>query len=208
MRFVLVLAFILCLLGMSSRPASSSAKDWIVSITTKEVKKCLDYHDSKLQPLIRARVNFEQGYEEGDDDEKALAKEGYIDASEIPDTVYEDIFYSNAMPLGLKRYKDLGIRPGTPGTIKIHISETGARQDEANAAANATVRIFLDAYRKKSALKTIIVPKDNFDLFLQGMQRYNFRQLKISADQPVMALVVMSVRSDPAGRVTYLGYGM
>jgi hypothetical protein len=207
-RFLPLLAVCICLVLLSAKPASSGSQDWVISITTQEMKKCLEYPESKLTPLVKATVKFEQGYDPGDEDEQLLAKEGYIDAGEVKSTVYEDIFYSHSAPIGLKRYSKLGIRPGTPGTIKIKIGETSARQEEAHAAANASVRIFMDAYMRKSALRTIIVPKIDFDLFIEGMQRYGFRPVQMSMDKPVSALVIVSVRSEPAGREQHLGYGM
>lgn len=203
-RGLSVFVLLVCL----SLPATSGTSDWTISITTKEIAKCLDYPDSKLQPLVRATIKFEQGLAPRSEEEQELAKAGYITEEEVALSLYEDIYYSRSTPVGLRRYNKLGIRPGTPGTIKITLSDSRLRQEEAHAAANATVRIFLDAYLKKSALRTIFVPRDNFDLFVEGLQRYGFRRVSMTPGEPVSALVVVSVRSEPRGRVEYLGYGM
>lgn len=201
-------ALLFAALILSVPPANSGTSDWTISISTKHVEKCLDYPDSKLKPLIRARVQFEQGVPKLSPEENVLAEAGYITEKQVPDTVYEDIFYSQTRALGLHRYNELGIRPGTPGVIKItSIGEGHLRDEEAFAAANATARVFLDAALKKSALRSIFVPRDNFDLFTQGLQRYGFRPVTASMEAPISVSFMVSVQSQPAGRKLYLGYG-
>jgi hypothetical protein len=201
---VLVLAALL----IGAPPASSGSSDWTISISTKHIEKCLDYPDSKLQPLIRARVQFEQGVPKLSQEENVLAEAGYISEKQVPETVYEDIFYAQTRALGLHRYNELGIRPGTPGVIKItSVGEGHLRDQEAFAAANATARVILDAALKKSALRSIFVPRDNFDLYTQGLQRYGFRPVTVSMEAPIPVSFMVSVQSDPPGRKLYLGYG-
>ncbi len=187
--------------------ASSVSSDWTVSISTSHMDKVLNYPDSNLQPLIKASITFEQGLPEYGDEEKALEKAGYITEEDVANTLYENIYYAQSQAIGLHRYKELGIRPGTPGNIKIKVSDGPFRVEEANAAANATARIFLDAAVKKSALKSIVVPRDDFDLFIIGLQRYGFRPVRIQPSGFVSASVLFSVQSEPAGRSQLLGYG-
>lgn len=189
-------------------PASSDSDDWIISIATKHVENVLNYPDSKLQPLVKARVNFEQGLPEYSEEEQALVKAGYITEEAVPKSLYEDIYYVHSQAIGLRRYKELGIRPGTPGQIKVQIGESAVRDEEAHAAANATARVFLDAAVKKSALKSIVVSRDNFDLYIQGLQRYGFRPVRSQPGSFISATFIMSVFSDPPGRRESLGYGV
>ncbi len=201
--FLFAVFFMICAL-----PASSGSSDWTISISTKEVKNCLDYPDSKLRPLIRARVQFEQGLSKLSPEEHTLAEAGYITEKQVPDTIYEDIYFAKARALGLHRYNELSIRAGTPGIIRITTIEDGhLRDEEAFAAANATARVFLDAALKKSALRSIFVPRDNFDLYIQGLQRYGFRPVAVNTEAPLAVSFVVSVQSQPTGRKLYLGYG-
>lgn len=203
-----VSALLFAALIVCATPANSGSSDWTISISTKHIPNCLDYPNSKLQPLIRARVKFEQGLPQLSPEESELAKAGYITEEQVPDTVYEDIYYTQSRALGLHRYSELRIRPGTPGVIRItEIGSGPLRDEEAFAAANATARIFLDAAMKKSALRSIFVPRDNFDLYTQGLQRYGFRPVTLSIEKPLAVSFVVSVNSQPAGRKMYLGYG-
>ena len=122
--------------------------------------------------------------------------------------MYEEIYYVHSQAIGLHRYKELGIRPGTPGQIKITIGAGAHRDEEANAAANATARIFLDAALKQSALKSIFIPRDDFDLYLNGLQRYGFRPLTTEPGSFTRASLVINVLSNPPGRMQVLGYGV
>lgn len=207
-RHIEVGVLLLAALLIGAPPVNSGTSDWTISISTKHVEKCLDYPDSKLQPLIRARVQFEQGVPKLSQEENVLAEAGYISEKQVPETVYEDIFYAQTRALGLHRYNELGIRPGTPGVIKItSVGEGHLRDQEAFAAANATARVILDAALKKSALRSIFVPRDNFDLYTQGLQRYGFRSVTVSMEAPIPVSFMVSVQSDPPGRKLYLGYG-
>ena len=207
-KHIEVSVLLLAALLIGAPPVNSGTSDWTISISTKHVEKCLDYPDSKLQPLIRARVQFEQGVQKLSPEENVLAEAGYISEKQVPETVYEDIFYAQTRALGLHRYNELGIRPGTPGVIKItSIGEGHLRDQEAFAAANATARVILDAALKKSALRSIFVPRDNFDLYTQGLQRYGFRPVTVSMEAPIPVSFMVSVQSDPPGRKLYLGYG-
>ncbi len=206
-RCLTITASLFVLLLCLTLPASSGASDWVISISTKHIRSAFDYPDARLQPLIRATVKFEQGLERQSEDERKLAEAGYITEEAIPSTLYEDIYYSRSIPVGLRRFNTLAIRPGTPGTVKVLIGDSQFRQEEAHAAANAAVRIFLDAYLKKSALRMIVVTKDDFDLFVDGMQRYGFRRVQLSTQSLISAPIVVSVRSEPVGRAEYLSYG-
>lgn len=198
------------LIGVFLTPCKTSlaaASDWVVTIRTSTLDKCLDYPGSKLKPVIKASVYFEQGLSELSAEEKELQKLGAIPDEEITSTKFEDIFFSHMHPLGLKRYLPLRLKEGTPGIIKIVPSNSLSRHEEANAAANTTVRLFLNLYLHKAALRSISVPRDLYDPYVSELQRYGFRFENIVPGTMNRALVMISVRSDPPGRSTYMGYG-
>ncbi len=201
--FLVCAAFLLSIHG-----SLAASNDWVVTIKTSTLEKCLDYPDSNLKPVVRASVYFEQGLGELSEEEKEIQKRGAPPDEEVTFTKYEDIFYSHLHPLGLKRYLALRIKEGTPGIIKIIPSNSASRQEEANAAANATVRLFLNLYLNKTALRSILVPRDLFDPYVSELQRYGFRIENVVPGQFNRALVMISVRSEPAGRHYYMGYGI
>lgn len=178
-----------------------------MTIDTKVIEKCLAYPNSKLSPLIRASVSFEQALLEPTAEDKALATKGAEPEILIPPTLYENQYFSHFRTVGLRRFKQLVIKPGTTGTIKIIASNSSLRQEEASAAASATVRLYLDLYLNKMPLRSVIVSRDQFDLFIQELQRYGFRSFNIVPGQMTNALVMLSIRSEPGGKQQYMSYG-
>lgn len=192
------------------QPACGADNEWILTINTKTLDKCLDYPDSKLKPIIKSSVKFEQSAPEKDPDFKDAPDE--TDEQDqpitaIPQTAYEDLFYSKGQILGLKRYNQLRVRPGTPGFIRVAAGASINRMDEASAAANTVVRMFFDLYKQKAPLRYVLVSRDFFDTVVMELQRYGFRPASVVPGQPVMALVMMHLRSEPPGRTQDMSYG-
>lgn len=187
---------------------SAGTADWTVTISTSVIDRCLEYPDSKLQPLIRSSVHFQQELLEPSKEEKEMEKRGAEADIAIPQTLYENQYSSHFRTIGLHRFKQLMIKPGTPGMIKVTTSNSRLRQEEANAAANTTLRLILDLYLNKMSLRSVLVPRDLFDLYVQELQRYGFRTANVVPGQTLSAVLPLSVRSEPAGRSIYLAYGM
>lgn len=200
-----LLAFLGVLFSQPGGVATSG--DWVVTIKTEAITNCLDFPESKLNPVIRARVFLEQGLTELSEEEREMQKRGAIPDEEISSTKFEDIFYSHLHVLGLKRYLPLRLKEGTPGIIRIAPSDSVAKHEEANAAANATVRLFLNLYLHKAALRCVFVPRDIFDTYVAELQRYGFRYETIAPGKIKSALLILSVKSEPAGRAYYMSYG-
>jgi len=182
--------------------------DWVITIKTNVVEKALNYPNSKLHPLIRTAVSFEQGLLEQSVIDKELAKKGGEPDVEVPQTLYEYHYSSHFRSVGMRRFKELVIKPGTTGTMRISTSRSHLQQEEANAAASATVRLFLDLYMNKMPLRSVIVQGEIFDQYLQEMQRYGFRNFVVVPGQLSPALVVLNIRSEPSGRQQYMSYGL
>jgi hypothetical protein len=178
--------------------------DWTVRVTTEKLDHCLDFPNSKLQPFIEAKINFEQAMAQDD----ALGEDDPDeDTKEIPSTHYEDIFYGGGHLLGLKRLHQLAIRPGTAGKIEIDEFKSAARAEEASAASNAIVRLFLDALRRGAALKFVEVDENSFDLLVSQLNMYGFRPANVQPEQPVRALFILNVRSSSSNKTEDLLYG-
>lgn len=190
------------------QPSQGRSADWIISIKTNVVEKALNYPNSKLHPLIRTAVSFEQGLLEQTPVDKELAKKGGEPDVDIPQTLYEYHYSSHYRTIGLRRFKELIIKPGSTGIIRVSTSRSDLLQEEANAAANATVRLYLDLYMNKMPLRSIVVQGEIFDQYLQEMQRYGFRNFVIVPGQMVPALAVLNIRSEPSGRQQYMSYGL
>lgn len=207
-RFLLsLLAALSCAFFVPGQPIAAGTTDWVVTVETRVIEKCLAYPNSKLSPLVRASVSFEQALPESAPEDKELIRKGAEPEISIPPTLYEYQYFSHFRTVGLRRFKQLVIKPGTTGTIKINSSNSASRQEEANAAASATVRLYLDLYLNKMPLRSVIVSKDMFDAFIQELQRYGFKSFNIVPGQMTNALVILSIRSDPGGKQQYMSYG-
>jgi hypothetical protein len=158
--------------------------------------------------MIRASVHFQQELLEATREDKELEKRGAEPDIAIPPTLYENLYSCHFRMIGMHRFKQLMIKPGTPGTIKIMTSNSSLKQEEVNAAANATIRLVLDLYLNKMGLRSVAVPRDIFDLYVQEIQRYGFRTANVTPGQTMSMILPLSVRSDPPGRSVSLGYGM
>lgn len=198
---------LLCALFFYDQPTYAGTADWVINLSTKVVDNCLDYPDSKLKPLIRSSIYFEQGLLEPGPEDKELAKKGAEQEVAIPSTLYENQYSSHFRTIGLRRFKQLMIKPGSTGTIKISTSNSAFKQEEANAAANATCRLFLDLYLNKMPLRSIVVSRDIFDQYIQELQRYGFRTFTVVPGKINSLIFMLSIRSEPAGRQQYMSYG-
>lgn len=206
--FCVALAYACAFAWEESNSAKAATADWTVTISTSVVNRCLQYPDSKLYPLIRSSIYFQQGVLESSKEEKEMERRGAEQDIAVPETLYENQYSSHFRAVGLHRFQQLIIKPGTPGTIKITTSNSSLRHEEVNAAANATLRLILDLYLNKMSLRSVTVPREIFDLYVQELQRYGFRSANVVPGQTISALLPLSVRSEPAGRSIYLTYGM
>lgn len=208
--FSLILFAVLTLVFVWSHPhaAYAGTADWTVTINTSVVSHCLEYPNSKLKPLIRSAIHFQQELLEPSKEDKEMLKLGAEPDIAIPPTLYENHYSSHFRAVGLHRFKQLMLKPATPGKIRITVSNSPLKQEEVNAAANATLRLILDLYLNKMFLRSVVVPRDIFDMYVQELQRYGFRTAIIVPGQSISALVPLSIRSEPAGKSVYLAYGM
>lgn len=208
-RFTAFIVLILCFgFALSTARATAATADWVITINTKVVEPCLNYPNSKLSPLIRSSIYFEQNVLETSEIDKELQKRGAEPDIAIPQTLYEYLYSSHLRTVGMRRYKQLEVKPGTTGIIKVAISNSSYRQEEINAAGGALVRIYLDLYLNKMPLRSIVVQKDAFDAFIQELQRHGFRTVTRMPGQLTQSVASLSIRSEPAGRQQLMNYGM
>jgi hypothetical protein len=171
-------------------PIWAIAGDWTIDINTKLLDRVMRYPNSRLHPVIKASIYFKQPTRD----------------EHVEPTIYEDIYYSRGRVIGLRRHNPLHIRSGTIGVIHVSGSSSDLRNDEACAAANAIVKLYLDLYLRKAALRFVVVSREFFDMVLQGLERYGFRPAFATPEQGVYALVMVHVTSDPPGRTQDLMY--
>ncbi len=114
--------------------------DWTVRLQTEELDRYFDYEKSALEPLDRVYADYYQA----DDDKSA--------------TAYEKMWYHEGKPYGLERLQKLGVTKGETVRLLVTHKSGNATAGETKAAANAILRIWLDAQLNKNALVVVTVP--------------------------------------------------
>ncbi|HIA53466.1 MAG TPA: hypothetical protein EYN91_15485 [Candidatus Melainabacteria bacterium] len=155
--------------------------DWIISIETEKLTGYLDQKRSTLKPVVKATVTYKPGGGGGA-------------------TKFEELFYHNWIALGMRRYKPLALGSSDQVAIVVTHKQGQSTQEETSAAANAIVRVFLDAYLKGNAVTNIIVPEASLSSIVQNLKQANFYPGDDEKpDQPVFSSIILHLEGSPSG---------
>ncbi|MBC7998341.1 MAG: hypothetical protein IAF58_10380 [Leptolyngbya sp.] len=130
--------------------------DWVVQVQTQELKRQFEYQGSTLNPIQKLEV---QWYPPKKEDEK---------------TPYEHLWYHDGRAYGMEKQHKLDLPEGEAIAIEIKHKNQDATASEKKAAANAIVRLALDAYINKNPVPTIKVPIDSFGAVSSHLQSMGF----------------------------------
>jgi len=131
---------------------------WAMFIKIKDLKPYLNYPGSKLNPLTRYCVtvnSFQQG--------RTVAPDS------TPAQPYEEFWYHDEIPIGLRRYRNLNIKPNQIGAIFL-----GSTGNNAVAATNVLIRLALDLDLQDRAPSVVEVPLDKYDAIASELGNYSF----------------------------------
>lgn len=175
----------LCLILFSSLRTSAEGLertyDWIISIETEKLSGFLEQKRSTLKPIVKATVTI---------------KPGTGGAS----TKFEELFYHNWIALGMRRYKPLSLGNSDQVAIVVTHKQGLSTQEETSAAANAILRVYVDAYLKGNAVSNIIVPEPSLNSIVQNLKQANFYPGDDEKpDQPVFSSIVLHLEASPSG---------
>jgi len=174
-------------------PARSTSQDmpydWTVEVNTQQLERQFDYPGSTIAPVVKTELQY------------------YSMAAPENKTKYEHIWYGNGKPLGLERLHRLDITQGDGISIRIVHKHNPPAYDEHKAAANAILRVLVDAYLNRSPVVSVRLPLASFDT-IAGQLRTNPRinTAADGADRTVDSGVPIFVQSEPAGRTLQLYY--
>lgn len=155
--------------------------DWIITIETEKLSGFLDQKNSTLKPLVKATVTFKPG-------------------SGGATTKFEELFYRNWIALGMRRYKPLSLGNSDQVAIVVTHKQGQAAPEETSAAANAILRVFVDAYLKGNAVANVIVPESSLSSIVQNLKQANFYPGDDEKpDQPVFSSIVLHLEGSPSG---------
>lgn len=164
-------------------PKLEEQYDWAMYMDVHDVPKFLNYPSSKIRPLTDLRVIY-----------RPLAR-GIRAAGAPKARVYEEFWYHNSMPVGLRRNHQLQIESNKFGII--FVQPRDGESDHTQAIANALVRIMVDLWIHDIVAGYVVVPFDKFDQLSGELGRYGFfPHMKVAQG----AHLSIHLRSNPAGR--------
>lgn len=163
--------------------------DWTMDIKTQQLERQFDYPGSTLKPVVKTEMQY------------------YPTAAEDTKTKYEYIWYANGKPLGLERLHKLEITEGDGISIRVLHKTNSPTSGEFKAAANAVLRVLVDAYLNKNAVVTVRVPADSFNGITNELR--NNPHINTGwggADDPVDSSLPIFVQAEPSGQTLQLYY--
>jgi hypothetical protein len=131
---------------------------WAMFIEMNDNKPYLNYPGSKINPLTLFRVTantFQQGKN--------------ITTNSTPAQLYEEFWYRQDVPVGLRRFRALNIGPNQIGAI--FLGRTGNNNV---AAAKVLVRLAVELDLQELAPSVVEVPLDKYDEITSGLAHYSF----------------------------------
>ncbi len=132
--------------------------NWAMFIDLQEDKPYLRYPGSRLNPITQLRVtcsSFQRGITNRSDS--------------TPAEVYEEFWYHEETPIGLRRYRSLDLKSNQIGAIFL-----GGRGNNAAAAAKVLLRLAIELDLQQLSPSLVVVPLDKYDLIASELGRYSF----------------------------------
>lgn len=176
---------VICVFHLSCVPTFSEGLertyDWIISIETEKLSGYLDQKRSTLKPIVKATVTYKAG----------------VGGATIK---FEELFYNNWIALGMRRYRALSLGNSDQVAIIVTHKQGPSTPEETSAAANAILRVFVDAYLKGNAVTNIIVPEASLSPIVQNLKQANFYPGDDEKpDQPIYSSIVLHLEASPSG---------
>lgn len=87
----------------------------------------------------------------------------------VPAQLYEEFWYHEETPIGLRRYRTLDLESNQIGAIFL-----GGRGNNSAAAAKVLLRLAVDLDLHELSPGLVVVPLDKYDLIASELGRYSF----------------------------------
>lgn len=164
-------------------PKLEEQYDWAMYMDVHDMKDMLKYQSSRLCPLTDVRVIY-----------RPLAH-GVRAADYKKAQIYEEFWYHDNMPIGLKRDQQLRIESNKFGII--FVQPRDGESDHTPAIANALVRILVDLWIHDIVVGYVVVPANRFNQMAGELGRFGFFPNMQNAQG---AQLSVHLRSNPPGR--------
>ncbi|HEY9755905.1 MAG TPA: hypothetical protein V6C97_12135 [Oculatellaceae cyanobacterium] len=131
---------------------------WAMFVEMNENMQYLNYPGSKLNPLTRLRVTA-----------NTYPRATNSAPSINPAQLYEDFWYHEDQPIGLRRFGALNIERNQIGAIFL-----GTAGDNSAAAGRVLVRLAVELDLQGLSPSVIEVPLDKYDAIVSELAHYSF----------------------------------
>ncbi len=185
---VSTLVFSLAAIGLPSSGAFLNSYDYVFLIETEHLEDEFEYQGSKLGPVVKASVSYQQ-------------------PGQGKPIRYESLWYHGWQVLGCKRLNEISLGGTKQVAIEVRHKERKAGREENAAAANALMRIFLDVSMAKSCVSTFVVPDNEIGAIEKELAEAGFSAGDPPApDKPVYKSIVIPVRTASGDAKRFLFY--
>lgn len=133
--------------------------DDVIEMKTEKLPNYLDFDGSKLTPTIRVRISYRLDTNKNKPNNE---------------TKFEDLWYADGKPVGLKRFNRFAIKQFDRVGIFVAAKSGSMTEPEAAALANALVRMRLVASLNRNLLVTVRVPNEKLELLKAQLEKQNF----------------------------------
>ncbi|MBS1957470.1 MAG: hypothetical protein JST89_25005 [Cyanobacteria bacterium SZAS-4] len=164
-------------------PTLEQQYDWAMYMDVHDLKGFLNYPTSQLSSMTDLRVIY-----------RPLAR-GIRAADYKKARVYEEFWYHDEMPIGLRRNDQIQIDSNKFGII--YVQPRDGESDHTPAIANAVVRIMVDLWIHNIVAGYVVVPIEKFNQMEAELSRYGFFPTLKVAEGPQLSI---HLRSNPKGR--------
>lgn len=195
-----VSSLIAIMIGFASMLVSSNAPssaevdklyDYTICLTTQHLERQFKFKGSQLEDKI-----------------DRLDADVYDKDNEENASPYKSLWYAQGKPLGLEMFNQLAVEKGHGVCLRVKHKTATPSQAEMKAAANAILRMWVDARLNQSAVIVVKVPGDSFysiidDLRNQGMDVAPEAELGVEGNDSMTLLIESDAVGQKHQRLTY-----
>jgi hypothetical protein len=157
---------------------------WALVMDLPDASYYLNYRGSKLWPLTRVRVNL-RTYSQQNNREPPTT------------TYYEDLWYHNQSPIGLRRYNEISIPRLSYGAIIVCPGDSTSNSlQRAQAIADAFARLLVDIQFRNASAGLVLVPEDEYDTITEALGQFGF---VAASTNPTLQPMSLHLRAYPEG---------
>lgn len=133
---------------------------WALVVYQPDKSHYLKYPGSKLWPVTNLRVDL-----------RTYPRDRTVPLT----TCYEDLWYHDSLPIGLRRQNEIAIAEQSIGAIIVcQANDTSRAAERTQEVTDAVVRLLVDAQFRKAVTGLILVPACEYDSIASALSQFNF----------------------------------